>query len=62
MNKFRKPNVGNSTLITNGFHNPYSSSFVDLQRVIRLYLHCNEISNNNQLTVAGSSNLFRKYM
>ena len=39
---------------------PYISGFIDLQRVKSLYLHCNEISNFTQLTVAGNSSIIKK--
>ena len=40
---------------THGIALPFVSGFVDLIPVKNLYLHCNEISNYNQLTVAGKS-------
>ena len=52
--------LGNYTLTTRDFNNSYYSGFVDLQRVKNLYLHCNEISNFNQLTVAGNSSIVKK--
>ena len=52
--------LNNKTLTTNDFNNPYISGFIDLQRVKSLYLHCNEISNFNQLTVAGNSSIVKK--
>ena len=39
---------------------PYISGFIDLQRVKSLHLQCNEISNFNQLTVAGNSSIIKK--
>ena len=45
---------------TYDFNTSYYSGFVDLQRVKSLYLHCNEISNYNQLTVAGNSSINKK--
>ena len=45
---------------TYDFNTSYYSGFVDLQRVKGLYLHCNEISNYNQLTVAGISSIVQK--
>ena len=39
---------------------PYSTGFIDLTPVKNLYLHCNEISNYNQLTVAGNSSIIKK--
>ena len=52
--------LGNFTLTTSTFSTPYISGFIDLQRVKSLYLHCNEISNYNQLTVAGNSSIVKK--
>ena len=39
---------------------PYITGFIDLTPVKSLYLHCNEISNFNQLTVAGNSSIAKK--
>ena len=39
---------------------PYVTGFIDLTPVKNLYLHCNEISNYNQLTVAGNSSIVKK--
>ena len=39
---------------------PYITGFIDLTPVKSLYLHCNEISNFNQLTVAGNSSIIKK--
>ena len=39
---------------------PYITGFIDLTSVKSLYLHCNEISNFNQLTVAGNSSIVKK--
>ena len=52
--------LGNYVLTTHDFNNSYYSGFIDLQRVKNLYLHCNEISNFNQLTVAGNSSIVKK--
>ena len=52
--------LGSFTLTTSSFNSPYISGFIDLQRVKSLYLHCNEISNFNQLTVAGNSSIIKK--
>ena len=52
--------LGNYTLTTHDFNNSYYSGFVDLQRVKNLYLHFNEISNFNQLTVIGNSSIVKK--
>ena len=52
--------LGNFTLTTSSFNSPYISGFIDLQRVKSLYLDCNEISNYNQLTVAGNSSIVKK--
>ena len=38
---------------------PYITGFIDLTPV-SFYLHCNEISNYNQLTVAGNSSIVKK--
>ena len=45
---------------THGIALPFVSGFVDLIPVKNLYLHCNEISNYNQLTVAGNSSIIKK--
>ena len=39
---------------------PYITGFIDLTPVKNIYLHCNEISNYNQLTVAGNSSIIKK--
>ena len=54
--------IGNTTPATDAYTNvaPYTSNFVDLTPVKSLYLHCNEISNYNQLTVAGNSSIIKK--
>ena len=39
---------------------PYITGFIDLTPIKSLYLHCNEISNFNQLTVAGNSSIVKK--
>ena len=39
---------------------PYITGFIDLTPVKDVYLHCNEISNFNQLTVAGNSSIIKK--
>ena len=39
---------------------PYMTGFIDLTPVKNLYLHCNEISNYNQLTVADNSSIIKK--
>ena len=39
---------------------PHITGFIDLTPVKSLYLHCNEISNFNQLTVAGNSSIVKK--
>ena len=39
---------------------PYITGFIDLTPVKSLYLHCNEIRNFNQLTVAGNSSIVKK--
>ena len=45
---------------THGIALPFVSGFVDLVPVKNLYLHCNEICNYNQLTVAGNSSIIKK--
>ena len=50
----------NYNVATYDFNTSYYSGFVDLQRVKSLCLHCNEISNYNQLTVAGNSSIVKK--
>ena len=39
---------------------PYITNFIDLVPFKSLHLHCNEISNFNQLTVAGNSSIVKK--
>ena len=39
---------------------PYITGFIDLTPVKNVYLHCNETSNFNQLTVAGNSSIIKK--
>ena len=39
---------------------PYLTGFIDLVPFKNLYLHCNEISNFNQLTVVGNSSIVKK--
>ena len=39
---------------------PYITNFIDLVPFKSLCLHCNEISNFNQLTVAGNSSIVKK--
>ena len=54
--------IGNTTPATDAYTNvaPYTSNFIDLVPFKSLYLHCNEISNYNQLTVAGNSSIVKK--
>ena len=54
--------IGNTTPATDAYTNvaPYTTNFVDLTPVKNIYLHCNEISNYNQLTVAGNSSIIKK--
>ena len=54
--------MGNTTPATDSYTNvaPYTSNFIDLVPFKNLYLHCNEISNFNQLTVAGNSSIIKK--
>ena len=53
---------GNTTPATDAYTNvvPYTTNFIDLVPFKSLYLHCNEISNYNQLTVAGNSSIVKK--
>ena len=39
---------------------PYLTGFIDLVPFKNFYLHCNEISNFNQLTVVGNSSIVKK--
>ena len=54
--------MGNTTPATDSYTNvaPYTSNFIDLVPFKNLYLHCNEISNFNQLSVAGNSSIIKK--
>ena len=54
--------MGNLTPAPDAYTNlvPYSTNFIDLVPFKSLYLHCNEISNFNQLTVAGKSSIIKK--
>ena len=54
--------IGNTTPAPDSYTNvaPYTTNFVDLTPVKNVYLHCNEISNYNQLTVAGNSSIIKK--
>ena len=54
--------MGNTTPAADAYTNvsPYTSNFIDLVPFKNLYLHCNEISNFNQLTVAGNSSIVKK--
>ena len=54
--------IGNTTPTTDAYTNvaPYTTNFVDLVPFKSLYLHCNEISNYKQLTVAGNSSIVKK--
>ena len=54
--------IGNTTPATDAYTNvaPYTTNFIDLTPVKNVYLHCNEISNFNQLTVAGNSSIIKK--
>ena len=54
--------IGNTTPAGDAYTNvaPYTSNFIDLVPFKNLYLHCNEISNFNQLTVAGNSSIVKK--
>ena len=53
--------LGNTTPATDAYTNvaPYTTNFIDLVPFKNLYLHCNEISNYNQLTVAGNSSIVK---
>ena len=54
--------VGNTTPAADAYTNValYTTNFVDLVPFKSLYLHCNEFSNYNQLTVAGNSSIVKK--
>ena len=54
--------MGNTTPAPDAYTNlaPYITNFIDLVPFKSLYLHCNEISNFNQLTVAGNSSIIKK--
>ena len=39
---------------------PYLTGFIDLVPFKNLYIHCNETSNFNQLTVEGNSSIIKK--
>ena len=54
--------MGNTTPAGDAYTNvaPYTSNFIDLVPFKNLYLHCNEISNFNQLTAAGNSSIVKK--
>ena len=54
--------LGNTTPATDAYTNvaPYTTNFIDLTPVKNIYIHCNEISNYNQLTVAGNSSIVKK--
>ena len=54
--------IGNTTPATDAYTNvaPYTTNFLDLTPVKNIYIHCNEISNYNQLTVAGNSSIVKK--
>ena len=54
--------IGNTTPAPDAYTNVvrYITKFIDLVPFKSLYLHCNEISNYNQLTVAGNSSITKK--
>ena len=54
--------IGNTTPAPDAYTNvvPYITNFIDLVPFKSLYLHCNEISNYNQLTIAGNSSIVKK--
>ena len=64
VNSLRSVNkvLQNYIVATYDFNTSHYSGFIDLQRVKSLYLRCNEISNYNQLTVAGNSSIIKKLM
>ena len=47
-------------VVANNHPRTYTTNFIDLTPVKNIYLHCNEISNYNQLTVAGNSSIVKK--
>ena len=56
--------IGNTTPATDAYTNvaPYTTNFVDLVPIKNVYLHCNEISNFNQLTVIKKINVTVPYL
>ena len=54
--------MGNLTPAKDAYTNivPYITNFIDLVPFKNLYLQCNEISNFNQMTVAGNSSIIKK--
>ena len=54
--------ISNTTPAPDAYTNvvPYITNFIELVPFKSLYLHCNEISNYNQLTVAGNSSIVKK--
>ena len=54
--------MGNLTPAPDAYTNlvPYITNFIDLVPFKNLYLQCNEISNFNQMTVAGNSSIIKK--
>ena len=54
--------IGNTTPAPDAYTNvvPCITNSIDLVPFKSLYLHCNEISNYNQLTVAGNSSIVKK--
>ena len=54
--------IGNTTPATDAYTNvaPYTTNFIDLVPIKNISLHCIEISNFNQLTVAGNSSIIKK--
>ena len=56
--------IGNTTPATDAYTNvaPYTTNFIDLVPIKNIYLHCNEISSFNQLTVEGNSSIIKKIL
>ena len=56
--------MGNTTPATDAYTSvaPYTTNFIDVVPIKSLYLHCNELSNYNQLTSSGYSSIVKKSM
>ena len=62
LNSINRVLMGNLTPAPDAYTNlaPYITNFIDLVPFKSLCLHCNEMSNFNQLTVAGNSSIIKK--